>query len=160
MKIYKLRKAKIEDSTSILRLIKELAEFENESNSVKLKVEDIKQDGFGFEPKFSCFVVEASDIIVGIALYYPRYSTWEGPTLHLEDLIVSQNYRGKGIGKQLYSSFIKEAISLGMNRAEWAVLNWNEKAIKFYKNTGANILNDWRTVQMSKKQMLKFIKTI
>ena len=75
MKIYKLRKAKIEDSTSILRLIKELAEFENESNSVKLKVEDIKKDGFGLEPKFSCFVVEASDIIVGIALYYPRYST-------------------------------------------------------------------------------------
>ena len=156
MEKYRLRKAKINDSESILDLIRELAEYENEPNSVKIKVEDIKKDGFGLKPKFNCFVVEFKNQVVGMALYYPRYSTWDGSTLHLEDLIVTQKYRGKGIGKQLYTAFVNEALVLGSNRVEWAVLNWNQPAIKFYESTGAIILKDWRTVQMTKQEMIKF----
>ena len=108
------------------------------------------------KPKFNCFVVEFKNQVVGMALYYPRYSTWDGSTLHLEDLIVTQKYRGKGIGKQLYTAFVNEALVLGSNRVEWAVLNWNRPAIKFYESTGAIILKDWRTVQMTKQEMIKF----
>ncbi len=159
MQNFKIRKARINDSKSILKLLKELAEFENEPNAVKLKVEDVEIDGFGPEPKFNCFVVEASGSIVGMALYYPRYSTWHGQTLHLEDLIVTKNHRGEGVGKMLYTAFINEALANGLNRVDWAVLNWNKPAIKFYESTGANILKDWRTVQMTRKGMIKFINS-
>ena len=152
-----IRKAKISDSKSIINLINELAEFEKEPNSVKLNQTDIENHGFGKSPKFSCFVAENKGEAVGMALYYPRYSTWEGPTLHLEDLIVSKSFRGKGAGKLLYSKFINEAKINGFNRIEWAVLNWNIDAIKFYENSGAKILSDWRTVQMSKEMINKYI---
>ena len=94
-----------------------------------------------------------------MALYYPRYSTWDGQTLHLEDLIVSQNHRGKGAGKLLYIAFINQALKGGFKRVEWNVLDWNEVAIKFYQSTGAQILKDWRTVQMTLKEMDKFISS-
>tara|TARA_B100000768_G_C11253653_1_gene365317 strand:+ start:323 stop:814 length:492 start_codon:yes stop_codon:yes gene_type:complete len=157
MQNYKLRKAKFKDSDSILKLIIELAEFENEPNAVNLKVEDIENDGFGSKPKFKCFVVETGNSIIGMALYYPRYSTWDGQTLHLEDLIVSQNHRGKGVGKLLYIAFINEALKAGFKRVEWNVLDWNEVAVKFYESTGAEILKDWRTVQMTLNGMIQFI---
>jgi len=159
MQNYNLRKADFNDSNSIFKLIKELAEFENESNSVHINVEDIENDGFGSAPKFKCFVVEKDNYIIGMALYYPRYSTWDGQTLHLEDLIVSKNHRGKGVGKLLYTAFINEALKAGLKRVEWNVLDWNEGAIKFYESTGAKILKDWRTVQMSINGMIKFISS-
>jgi len=157
MQNFNIRKAKFNDSQYILKLIKELAEYENEPNAVNLKVEDIENDGFGLDSKFKCFVAEVDKFIIGMALYYPCYSTWDGQTLHLEDLIVSQNYRGKGAGKLLYTAFINEALEIGSNRVEWAVLNWNKSAIKFYESTGAKILTDWRTVQMTKTEMNNFI---
>ncbi len=159
MQNYNIRNAEFKDSNSILKLIKELAEFENEPNSVHINVDDIENDGFGPVPKFKCFVAEIDNIIIGMALYYPRYSTWDGQTLHLEDLIVSQNYRGKGVGKHLYTAFINEALKAGLKRIEWNVLDWNEAAIKFYESTGAKILKDWRTVQMSINGMIKFISS-
>lgn len=156
MQNYILRNGEKSDSLSILSLIKELAEFENEPNAVNLSVLDIENDGFGLTPKFKCFVVEANSKLIGMALYYPRYSTWDGETLHLEDLIVSQNHRGKGVGKLLYTAFINEALKTGLKRVEWNVLDWNVNAIKFYESTGAEVLNDWRTVQMTKKGMIDF----
>ena len=156
MQNYILRNAELRDSLSILNLIKELAEFENEPNAVNLSVQNIKNDGFGSTPKFKCFVVEVNSSVIGMALYYPRYSTWDGETLHLEDLIVSQKYRGKGYGKLLYTAFINEALKTGSKRVEWNVLDWNVNAIQFYESTGAEILNDWRTVQMTKKGMINF----
>ena len=78
--------------------------------------------------------------VIGMALFYPRYSTWKGPTFHLEDLIVTQKERGIGVGKALYTAFIEYAVSEGVRRVEWAVLDWNTNAIKFYENSGAHVL--------------------
>ena len=93
-----------------------------------------------------------------MAIYYPRYSTWNGPTIHLEDLIVSEQYKGKGIGTQLYSNFIKTALNSGVKRVEWNVLDWNSPAINFYKKSGAKVLDDWRSVQMHRSEMKKYLK--
>ena len=153
-----IRKAEKKDSLSILNLIKELALFEKERESVKLKLSDIENDGFGTKPLFECIVAEINKRIIGMAIYYPRYSTWNGPTIHLEDLIVSEQYKGKGIGTQLYSNFIKMALNSGVKRVEWNVLDWNSPAINFYKKSGAKVLDDWRSVQMHRSEMKKYLK--
>ena len=153
-----IRKAEKKDSLSILNLIKELALFEKEPESVKLKLSDIENHGFGTKPLFECIVAEINERIIGMAIYYPRYSTWNGPTIHLEDLIVSEQYKGKGIGTQLYSNFIKMAFNSGVKRVEWNVLDWNSPAINFYKKSGAKVLDDWRSVQMHRSEMKKYLK--
>tara|TARA_Y100001958_G_scaffold157819_1_gene153917 strand:- start:169 stop:654 length:486 start_codon:yes stop_codon:yes gene_type:complete len=153
-----IRKAEKKDSLAILNLIKELALFEKEPESVKLKLSDIENDGFGTKPLFQCIVAEINKRIIGMAIYYPRYSTWNGPTIHLEDLIVSEQYKGKGIGTQLYSNFIKMAFNSGVKRVEWNVLDWNSPAINFYKKSGAKVLDDWRSVQMHRSEMKKYLE--
>ena len=153
-----IRKAEKKDSLAILNLIKELALFEKEPESVKLKLSDIENDGFGTKPLFECIVAEINEKIIGMAIYYPRYSTWNGPTIHLEDLIVSEQDKGKGIGTQLYSNFIKMAFNSGVKRVEWNVLDWNSPAINFYKKSGAKVLDDWRSVQMHRSEMKKYLE--
>ena len=155
-----IRTAEKKDSLAILNLIKELALFEKEPQSVKLKLSDIENDGFGSKPLFGCIVAEVNKKIIGMAIYYPRYSTWKGPTIHLEDLIVSKKYKGKGIGTQLYSNFIKMAFNSGVKRIEWNVLDWNSPAINFYKKSGAKVLDDWRTVQMHQSEMKTYLKSL
>ena len=105
-----IREANINDSNEILNLIKELAEFENEINEVELDLSDIEKYGFGKHPIFKCFVAQYKDLIVGLALFYPRFSTWKGPTFHLEDLIVTKSMKGKGIGTKLLYAFVSYAI--------------------------------------------------
>ena len=144
----KIRKAKKEDANSMLELIKELANFEKEPNEVILTKEILERDGFGKKNLFNCFVAEYCGSVVGMALFYPRYSTWKGPTFHLEDLIVTESMKGKGIGMELYQTFISYAISKGVKRVEWVVLDWNKSAIRFYKKSGAKVLKDWKTVQL------------
>ena len=152
-----LRKAIASDSKALLALIKELAVFEKEPESVHITEEDIRTYGFESPSKFNCFVAEVNGVVVGMALYYPRFSTWKGPTLHLEDLIVSEAYKGKGIGTQLYTAFIQEAYSLGVARIEWNVLDWNAPAISFYEKSGAEVLQEWSTVQMHRAEMKVFL---
>ena len=105
----------------VLNLIKELAVFEKEPNAVVITSEDLINDGYGDKSLFSCFVAEVDNRIVGMCLGYPRYSTWKGPTMHLEDLIVTKSQRGKGIGYALFSHFIKFSNIKGVRRIEWAV---------------------------------------
>jgi len=155
-----IRDARKADMPSVLGLIKELAEFENEPNAVIIDKEYLIQEGFNPNPSFQVFVAELDNKIVGIALFYPRFSTWKGKTLHLEDLIVKQNKRGLGIGKALYTKFLNYAYTQKVNRVEWVVLDWNKPAIEFYKKSGATIFNDWRTVQMNKEQLTAYIKRI
>jgi GNAT superfamily N-acetyltransferase len=95
-----------------------------------------------------------------MALYYPRYSTWKGPTFHLEDLIVTESYKGQGFGTKLYSEFIKIAYELGVERIEWNVLNWNTPAIEFYEKSGASVIHEWSTVQMHKAEMEGYLKRL
>ena len=116
MKI-EIRQAEKQDMKYVLELIKELAIFEREPDAVVIKSEDLIQHGLGDNPLFSCFVAITNNLISGMCLGYPRYSTWDGQTLHLEDLIVSQNHRGKGVGKLLYIAFINQALNNGASIA-------------------------------------------
>jgi len=157
----KIRKAIKEDVDHILKLLIELAVFEKEPNAVKVTKEDLIKDGFKSSPKFECLLAEADNNIVGLAFFTPRYSTWVGNTLHLEDLIVTEKMRGKGIGTLLYRSFLEEAKKRNVNRVEWSVLDWNTSAINFYRKTGAIIdgLEQWKIVRMDKKIINNYLSS-
>jgi GNAT superfamily N-acetyltransferase len=146
------------DMPSVLSLIKELALYEKEPDAVVVTVDDLVRDGFSENPLFHCFVAEVNDQIIGIALYYYRYSTWKGKTIHLEDLIVKEKERGIGAGMALYKEVIKQGEKDGVRRIEWAVLDWNQNAIDFYEKTGAKVLSDWRIVQMDEQGIAAFLK--
>lgn len=152
-----IRKGVKSDLFTILNLIKELAVFEKEPDAVQVTIKDLEQDGFSENPLFYTFVAEYNNQIVGMALYYYRYSTWKGKTLHLEDLIVQQPYRGIGAGYALYAEIIKQGKKEGVRRIEWAVLNWNEPAIAFYKKLGASHFTEWDVVQMDENAINAFI---
>jgi GNAT superfamily N-acetyltransferase len=151
-----VRDAVQNDMKQVLMLIKELAKFEKEPNAVILNEEQLVRDGFSKNPKFKCFLAESNNEIIGMALCYPRYSTWKGATMHLEDLIVTKSRRGNGVGSLLFSKFINYAHSLRVKRIEWAVLDWNVNAIEFYEKNGAKILSDWRVAQMDEDSIKKF----
>lgn len=153
-----VRKAEKSDMPSVLNLIRELATFEKEPEAVIISVEDLERDGFGEHPLFHCFVAEVDEEIIGIALYYYRYSTWKGKTIHLEDLIVKASKRGTGAGIALYSEIIKQGKLDNVKRIEWAVLNWNTPAIEFYKKSGAKHFTDWDVVQMDEKGIDLFLE--
>ncbi len=153
-----IRKAIPEDMPAVYELIQELAHFENEPDAVEITVDDLISDGFKAVPEFEVFVAELGDTVVGIALYYRRYSTWKGCSLHLEDLIVSKDFRGRGIGRALYKQVIKTAYETGINRLEWEVLDWNQNAIDFYLSSGADMLENWNICQMTKANMKKFLE--
>lgn len=153
-----IREATKDDMKSVLDLIQELATFEKEPNAVEIRVEDLIRDGFSENPLFQCLVAEVKETIVGIALYYYRYSTWKGKTLHLEDLIVSENSRGTGAGFALYSEIIAQGKRDNVRRIEWNVLDWNTPAIDFYHKTGAKILGDWRVVHMDENGINLFLQ--
>ena len=152
-----IRKARAEDMEAALELIKELAIYEKEPDAVIVTVEDLIRDGYGDDPLFYCYVAVEDGTIVGMALYYYRYSTWKGRTLHLEDLVVKENQRGSGVGFALYSEIIKTGYEDNVQRIEWNVLNWNTPAIEFYRKSGATVLEDWMVAQMSREQIEKFV---
>jgi len=153
-----IREAISNDMPSVLELINELAVFEKEPDAVIINSEYLVKEGFKANPSFKVFIAELNKEIVGMALFYPRFSTWKGKSLHLEDLIVKQDKRGLGIGKALYTRFLKYAYSQNVKRVEWVVLDWNKPAIAFYKQSGATIFDDWKTVQMNEQQLKEFIK--
>lgn len=160
-----IRKATSYDMPAVLDLIKELAVFEKEPEAVVVTINDLVRDGFSEHPLFHCFVAEIdtnndgnSKEIIGIALYYYRYSTWKGKTIHLEDLIVRENKRGTGAGFALYTEIIRQGKRDKVRRIEWAVLDWNTPAIEFYKKTGAKVLDDWRVAQMDEIGIEAFLK--
>ena len=152
--LFTIRDAKTSDFSSVLNLIEELAIFENEPNSVDVSVEELQNDYNNNQ--FSCLVAEIDNKIVGVALYYNRYSTWKGKTIHLEDLIVNDKYRGNGIGKGLLKELIEKAKAENLRRVEWCVLDWNTNAIKFYESVGGEILKDWYLVQLDKNGIENF----
>lgn len=154
---FTIRKAIKSDVFDILGLIQHLAEFENEPKAVVVTVKDIENDGFGEHPLFQVLVAEKEGIIVGMALFYYRYSTWKGKTIHLEDLIVLEHMRKQNIGSSLYDAVLKQAYEEKVRRVEWVVLDWNAPARDFYLSTGAKILDGWETVQMDEKGLKKHV---
>lgn len=155
----KVRQAIKEDMPQVLDLIKELAIFENEPDVVDVTVTDLKHEGFGENPLFTCFVAEQDNEILGAALIYYRFSTWKGRTLHLEDLIVKEANRGTGIGEALYKRVMKLANDQGLKRVAWDVLDWNTGAIRFYERSGAKLMQDWRVVHMDAEGLKNYLGT-
>ena len=152
-----IRNATKSDVPAILDLIQELATFERDPNAVAVTEAELIRDGFGETPVFECFVATIESKVVGMALYYPCYSTWKGKSWHLEDLIVMEPHRGKGIGFALLKKFISFAYKTGVRRIQWVVLDWNTPAINFYEKQGATTLSDWNITQMTEVAMQKFI---
>ena len=145
------------DMKAVLSLIQELAIFEKEPDAVVITEADLIRDGFGENPLFHTFVAEENDEIIGMALYYYRYSTWKGKTIHLEDLVVRENKRGTGAGFALYSAIIEQGKKDNVRRIEWNVLDWNTNAILFYEKSGAKVLPDWRVVHMDENGIEIFL---
>ena len=154
-----IRKATKNDMPSVLELIQELATFEKEPDAVVVTVDDLVRDGFSENPLFQCFVAEVDGEIIGMALYYYRFSTWKGKTIHLEDLVVRESKRGTGAGFALYKEIIKKGKAENVRRIEWNVLDWNTPAIDFYEKSGAKVLGDWRVVHMDDKGIEQFLNT-
>jgi GNAT superfamily N-acetyltransferase len=144
-----IRSATREDASTILRLIRELAIYEREPESAIATEEDILRDGFGEVPAFHVLLAEIDGAVVGFALYYFIWSTWRGKKcLHLEDLFVEVEHRGKGAGLALMRALAKEAVDAGCARFVWQVLGWNKPAIDFYERLGAKVLDDWWAVRL------------
>ena len=137
-----IRKAIEADCPAILQLIKELAIYEKAGDEVTVTLNQFTQCGFGATAMWQAFVAESDDVIIGVALYYPRFSTWKGPRLYLEDLVVTDAMRGQGIGKLLLNKLIAECKLLQYTGIAWQVLNWNEPGLHFYKKYDGLIQDD------------------
>ena len=139
-----LRKAVKEDCPRLLELIQELATYERAPKEVTVTPEHFTESGFGSSPVWWAWVAEVQGKVVGFALYYIRYSTWKGQRMYLEDILVTNEWRGKGIGKLLFDKLIVEAKEKGFKGIAWQVLDWNEPAINFYKKyNNVKFSNEW-----------------
>lgn len=138
-----IRKGIESDLPQVLELVKELAIYEKALHEVNNTLERMKEDGFGSEPVFGFFVAEKENKIIGLSLYYYRYSTWKGKRLYLEDLIVTESERGTGVGKRLMDTTIQYAREQKCTGMMWQALDWNEPALKFYETYGAKFDSEW-----------------
>lgn len=147
-----LRVALEKDCIRLLELINELALYEKAPEQVTVTLAEFIDAGFGEKPVWKAFVAEENEVIIGFALFYTRYSTWKGCRLYLEDFIVTEAYRGKGVGKILFEKVIEEARDNNYNGMTWQVLDWNEPAINFYNKYNADIESGWLNASFSKAQ--------
>jgi GNAT superfamily N-acetyltransferase len=144
-----IRRAIESDCPRLLELVKELALYEKAPEEVTVTLEHFTKSGFGEQPVWWAFVAEENGVVQGFALYYVRYSTWKGQRMYLEDILVTEAMRGKGIGKLLFDRLIEEAKEKGMNGIVWQVLEWNEPAINFYKKYNASFDPEWVNCSIS-----------
>lgn len=152
----KIRVAEKNDCARLLELVQELADFEKAPEEVTVTLQEFEEAGFGVKPVWKAYVATIDEHIIGFALYYVRYSTWKGRRLYLEDLIITEAFRGKGVGKLLFDRLVHEARELSFNGMTWQVLDWNEPAIKFYKKYEATIETGWLNAALSKEQILAY----
>jgi GNAT superfamily N-acetyltransferase len=143
--MYTIREGKIEDLPRVLELVRELAVYEKAPEQVTNTVEMMEEDGFGPNPVFGFFVAikDSSQEIIGISIYYYRYSTWKGRRLYLEDILVTESERGNGAGKLLFDRTMLKCLEDGCTGMMWQVLDWNTPAINFYKKYGADLDSEW-----------------
>lgn len=148
-----IRIGTVNDLPQVLNLIKDLAAFENEPYEVEVTIAEMQNWGFGKDKIFDFFVIEIDNIIIGLALYYFKYSTWKGKCLFLEDIIVKENVRNKGYGKKLFNAVVEVAKNTGVKRMEWQVLDWNKNAIEFYNKYQANLDSKWINCKLNYSQL-------
>jgi len=153
---FTVRKGTLEDVPFVFNLIMELALYEKAPQEVTVTLDELVADGFGDNPIYGLFVAEQGNVIVGIALYYEKFSTWKGRSLFLEDIIVTESKRGNGIGHALFQSVIAVAKERNSARMEWQVLDWNEPAINFYKKYNANLDAEWLNGKLTREQIQEF----
>lgn len=143
-----IRKAVADDCPQLLELIRELAIYERQPDAVTVSMDEFVAAGFGANPVWEAFVALQNNTIVGMALFYIRYSTWKGRKLYLEDIIVTESMRGKGIGKQLFDQTLSLCTERGYSGMLWQVLDWNEPAINFYKKYNSSFDGEWLNVSL------------
>ena len=153
---FSVRKGTQDDVPSVLGLIKELALYEKAPQEVTITLNELIADGFGPNPIYGLFVAEQENAIIGIALYYEKYSTWQGRCTFLEDIIVTESKRGNGIGHALFQAVIGVAKERNSARMEWQVLDWNEPAINFYRKYNAGLDSEWLNGKLTRKQIQEF----
>jgi ribosomal protein S18 acetylase RimI-like enzyme len=144
-----IRPASINDCPAMMQLVNELALYEKAPEEVSVTLEHFIESGFGDKPVYWAFVAEVNNAIVGFALCYLRYSTWKGQRCYLEDIIVNEAYRGKGIGKQLMETVIADAKQKKLHGVSWQVLDWNTPAIEFYKKYNTHFDGEWVNCMIS-----------
>ena len=132
------------------------AVYERAPLEVTVTVEEMEKDGFGDNPIFQFFVAEMDNKIVGISLYYIKYSTWKGKCIFLEDIIVTKQLRKHGIGKRLFDEVVKVAKETKVKRLEWQVLEWNEPAIKFYEKLNSHFDGEWINCKLTDKEIEEY----
>lgn len=152
--------AKPENVQEILSLIKELALFEKAPDEVVLTESQLTEDLFGENKIAEALVALEGERIAGTAVYYTKYSTWKGKCLYLEDIIVTDSYRGRGIGKKLFAEVMRIAHERKMGRMEWQVLDWNEPAIRFYKQFGATLDPEWINGKFTNLQLMNYFEHV
>jgi GNAT superfamily N-acetyltransferase len=141
-----IRAATIADAALLRRLIWELADFEKAPDDVQTTEADIARDGFGSDPQFHALIAEWAGQPAGFALFFSYYSTWRGAGLHLEDLFVCPEFRGRGIGTALFARVARTAARENRGFIKLQVLDWNQPAIAMYRGLGGELLDDWREV--------------
>lgn len=153
----KIRPGRKEDLPRVLELVKELATYEKAPHEVINTVEKMEEDGFGPNPIYGLYVAEDASGIIGISLYYWRYSTWKGKRLYLEDIVVTEKHRGKGAGKMLFDKTMEKALEANCTGMMWQVLEWNEPAINFYKKYGAKLDDEWTNCNLEASQIRQLL---
>lgn len=155
-----IRKGEKKDVPAVLALVKELALFEKAPGEVTNTVADMERDGFEEHPVFRLLVAEADGMIAGMAIYFIKYSTWKGKGVYLDDIVVSESYRGKGIGKKLLEAVIADSHKLNAKQLHWQVLDWNEPAIGFYKKYNASMDVEWINCKLNEQQLTELASKI
>ena len=148
-----IRKGLKKDLPAVLKLIKELADYENALEEVTITLDDLERDGFASHPWYWFLVAENKNELIGLSFYWIRYSTWKGKFLFLEDFIIKEKYRRSGIGSKLFEETIKISKKLNLNGMIWQVLDWNMPAINFYKKYNSDISSAWLNGKLTKKQI-------
>jgi GNAT superfamily N-acetyltransferase len=152
-----IRKGKKEDLPAVLGLIRELALFEKAPEQVTNTLAAMEADGFGEKPVFELHVAEWNGEVVGMALYFVKYSTWKGKGLYLDDLVVTEKHRGKGIGTKLLRAYLTVAQEIRARQAHWQVLDWNTPAIDLYRKMGASIEGEWLDCKLTEEQIRQYL---